>query len=149
MREESASNVRLGDAETGSKASDMNTAFDKSTVAKLDNLVQAKHPGSICVVNYKGGVGKTTITPLLGYYLAKQSPSEKVLLFDIDPQCSLSLALGFDPDKLQHLQHPPEGAQGGGDQLEEGGGQMGAQLGQERVQLLGAEPDDFRSGRNL
>ncbi|MCX7827321.1 MAG: ParA family protein, partial [Verrucomicrobiae bacterium] len=78
----------------------MNTAFDKLTVAKLDNLVQEKHRGSICVVNYKGGVGKTTVTCLLGYYLAKQSPAEKVLLFDIDPQCSLSLALGFDPDEV-------------------------------------------------
>ncbi|MEK7677416.1 MAG: ParA family protein [Verrucomicrobiota bacterium] len=78
----------------------LNSPFDKATQAKLENLVQPKHPGAICVVNYKGGVGKTTITCLLGYYLAKRSPSEKVLLFDIDPQCSLSLALGFDPDEV-------------------------------------------------
>ena len=25
-------------------------------------IVQEKHPGSICIINYKGGVGKTTIT---------------------------------------------------------------------------------------
>src|ERR1019366_7208337 len=81
-------------------ASVMNTPFDKLTLAKLENLVQQKHPGTICVVNYKGGVGKTTVTCLLGYYLAKSSPKEKVLLFDIDPQCSLSLALGFDPDEV-------------------------------------------------
>jgi len=74
--------------------------FNKATLAKLDNFVQPKHPGTICVVNYKGGVGKTTVTCLLGYYLAHGSPSEKVLLFDIDPQCSLSLALGFDPDEV-------------------------------------------------
>ncbi len=63
-------------------------------------LVTPKHPGAISVVNYKGGVGKTTVTCLLGYYLALNDPKRKVLLFDIDPQCSLSLALGFDPDAV-------------------------------------------------
>ncbi len=58
-----------------------------------------KHPGSICVANYKGGVGKTTIVCLLGYYLAEIT-KKKVLLFDVDPQCSLSLAVGFDPDAV-------------------------------------------------
>jgi cellulose biosynthesis protein BcsQ len=58
-----------------------------------------KHPGSICVANYKGGVGKTTVTCLLGYYLAELT-GKRVLLFDIDPQCSLSLALGFDPEAV-------------------------------------------------
>ncbi|MGA3171073.1 MAG: ParA family protein [Chthoniobacteraceae bacterium] len=64
------------------------------------SLVQPKHPGAISVVNYKGGVGKTTVSCLLGYYLADHNPRRKVLLFDIDPQCSLSLALGFDPDEV-------------------------------------------------
>ena len=58
-----------------------------------------KHPGSICVVNYKGGVGKTTTTLLLGHYLSKLS-EEKVLLIDIDAQCSLSIAAGIDPAQL-------------------------------------------------
>src|SRR6266536_2015783 len=62
-------------------------------------FVHAKHPRSICVINYKGGVGKTTVTALLGLYLAKIAKG-KVLLFDIDAQCSLSLALGFDPDEV-------------------------------------------------
>jgi cellulose biosynthesis protein BcsQ len=62
-------------------------------------LVHPKHPRSICIINYKGGVGKTTITALLGLYLA-QVAKKKVLLFDIDAQCSLSLALGFDPEKV-------------------------------------------------
>src|SRR5438552_12607758 len=70
---------------------------------QLDRLgvtafVHAKHPRSICIINYKGGVGKTTITALLGLYLAETG--KKVLLFDIDAQCSLSLALGFDPEKV-------------------------------------------------
>ena len=64
------------------------------------SLVTPKHRGAISVVNYKGGVGKTTISCLLGYYLAEHTPKGKVLLFDIDPQCSLSLALGFDPDQV-------------------------------------------------
>jgi cellulose biosynthesis protein BcsQ len=65
---------------------------------KFDTLKIDKHPKSICVANYKGGVGKTTITTLLGYYLAHLG--KRVLLFDIDPQCSLSLAVGFDPSKV-------------------------------------------------
>ncbi len=66
---------------------------------KFDVFNTPKHPGSICVANYKGGVGKTTVTCLLGYYLAHLT-GKKVLLFDIDPQCSLSLALGFDPEEV-------------------------------------------------
>lgn len=65
---------------------------------KLKNLPIDKHPGSICIANYKGGVGKTTVTTLLGYYLANKG--KKVLLVDIDPQCSLSLAAGVDPTKV-------------------------------------------------
>src|SRR5207248_11208267 len=68
--------------------------------AKSKSLVEPKHPGAISVVNYKGGVGKTTVSCLLGYYFADHHPKGKVLLFDIDPQCSLSLALGFDPDEV-------------------------------------------------
>ena len=65
---------------------------------QFDALKIDKHPRSICISNYKGGVGKTTITTLLGYYLAHTG--KKVLLFDIDPQCSLSLAVGFEPEKV-------------------------------------------------
>ena len=65
---------------------------------QFDALKIEKHPKSICISNYKGGVGKTTITTLLGYYLANKG--NKVLIFDIDPQCSLSLAVGFEPEKV-------------------------------------------------
>jgi len=65
---------------------------------KMTSLHIEKHPKSICIANYKGGVGKTTITTLLGYYLANKG--YKVLLLDIDPQCSLSLAVGFEIEKV-------------------------------------------------
>jgi cellulose biosynthesis protein BcsQ len=76
-----------------------NPVISEEVKIKLDALQSEKHPGSICVVNYKGGVGKTTVSCLLGYYLA-ETTKKKVLLFDIDPQCSLSLALGFDPEDV-------------------------------------------------
>lgn len=70
----------------------------KEIKQKLDASKIDKHPKSICIANYKGGVGKTTITTLLSYYLANKG--NKVLVFDIDPQCSLSLAVGFEPEKV-------------------------------------------------
>lgn len=69
----------------------------------LKGFLSPKHPGTICVANYKGGVGKTTLVCLLGYYLAEIT-KKRVLLFDIDPQCSLSLAVGFDPDEVSNTE---------------------------------------------
>ncbi len=66
----------------------------KSSIARVE-----KHPGAICIANYKGGVGKTTMTCLMGYYLAKLG--KRVLLIDIDAQCSLSLAVGFNLYKIE------------------------------------------------
>jgi cellulose biosynthesis protein BcsQ len=80
-------------------ASPFNPVVSSENKLKIDALRAEKHRGSICVVNYKGGVGKTTVSCLLGYYLAEKT-QKKVLLFDIDPQCSLSLALGFDPEEV-------------------------------------------------
>lgn len=77
----------------------MGNLISVDKAAELKAFFASKHPGSICVANYKGGVGKTTLVCLLGYYLAEMT-KKKVLLFDIDPQCSLSLAVGFDPEEV-------------------------------------------------
>lgn len=50
------------------------------------------------VANQKGGVGKTTTTLNLGLSLAVQ---RRVLLIDLDPQSTLTTALGFDPYRLE------------------------------------------------
>ena len=50
---------------------------------------------AISVINFKGGVGKTTLTANLGVELARRG--HKVLLIDLDPQCSLTFSF-FTPD---------------------------------------------------
>jgi chromosome partitioning protein len=45
----------------------------------------------VTVVNYKGGVGKTTLTANVGAEIARQG--KRVLLIDLDPQASLTLSL--------------------------------------------------------
>jgi chromosome partitioning protein len=54
---------------------------------------------TIAISNEKGGVAKTTSTLSLGAALAEAS--QKVLLIDLDPQANLSLALGFEPGKVE------------------------------------------------
>ncbi|MEM7035158.1 MAG: AAA family ATPase [Chloroflexota bacterium] len=52
----------------------------------------------IAVANQKGGVGKTTSTLSLG--AALKELGNRVLLVDLDPQGSLTLAMGIDPETL-------------------------------------------------
>jgi chromosome partitioning protein len=53
----------------------------------------------IAIANEKGGVAKTTSTISIGAVLAEAG--NKILLIDLDPQANLSLALGFEPAKIQ------------------------------------------------
>ncbi len=53
----------------------------------------------ICITNQKGGVGKTTTSVNLGYFLAKDK--YRVLIVDADPQGNASSGLGVDKTNLE------------------------------------------------
>lgn len=53
---------------------------------------------TICIINEKGGTGKTTTAVSLGGYLAKFG--KRVLLIDLDPQCNATISLGIQPRSL-------------------------------------------------
>jgi len=51
----------------------------------------------ISVINFKGGVGKTTLAFHLATFLAKKNKNDKILVVDVDHQSSLSIViLGSD-----------------------------------------------------
>jgi cellulose biosynthesis protein BcsQ len=52
---------------------------------------------TIATINFKGGVGKTTVTWCLAHTLATYSDAN-VLMFDLDAQMSLTQAVGLNED---------------------------------------------------
>ncbi len=52
----------------------------------------------LAIANQKGGVGKTTTTLALGAALAERG--QRLLLVDLDPQSSLTVASGLEPNDL-------------------------------------------------
>jgi len=60
-------------------------------MSALDRLVERQ----LVVVTGKGGVGKTTLTSVLGRLLAERG--KRVLLLEVDPRESLHQALGTEP----------------------------------------------------
>jgi chromosome partitioning protein len=53
---------------------------------------------TIAIFNQSGGVGKSTLAFNVGYHLSRLK--QRVLLIDLDPQASLSLFCGLEPDDL-------------------------------------------------
>jgi chromosome partitioning protein len=56
-----------------------------------------KTPKTIATINFKGGVGKTTVTWCLGDVVSAFS-NAKVLMFDLDAQMSLTQAIALNED---------------------------------------------------
>ena len=56
----------------------------------------------IAIANQKGAFGKTTTTVNVAHALIKEG--KRVLVIDLDPQASLSIALGYSATTIKHLE---------------------------------------------
>lgn len=71
-------------------------AFESDIMRPMPAAEQkSDKPKTVAVVNFKGGVGKTTVTWCLGDVLAAYS-RRNILLFDLDAQMSLTQAISLD-----------------------------------------------------
>lgn len=61
------------------------------------SMSEKKPPKTIATINFKGGVGKTTVTWCLGDLISTYG-SSNVLLFDLDAQMSLTQAITLNED---------------------------------------------------
>jgi len=60
-------------------------------------MEEKKPPKTIATINFKGGVGKTTITWCLGDYISTYQ-KDNTILFDLDAQMSLTQAITLNED---------------------------------------------------
>ena len=60
----------------------------------------------ISVTNFKGGVGKTTSVQSIAACLLRLYPKFRILVVDLDPQCNLSMLLGWNEYVSEHTETP-------------------------------------------
>ncbi len=80
------------------RGSDGAPAYGFEQAARCVELGGRGQPRRVCVVNQKGGVGKTTTAFSLAAALADLG--RRVLAVDLDAQANLTSSFGFDPDLL-------------------------------------------------
>ena len=65
---------------------------------------EKKHPKTIATINFKGGVGKTTMTWCLGDYISTYQ-NDNTIIFDLDAQMSLTQAITLNEDSSIYNQY--------------------------------------------